>query len=284
MISIIVFNLLLISIVKCQLPANQTVEQALVATLLNGYNRNIRPSDQVSVSIGVEFKQLIGLDEKNQILTSSLFLKQWWIDGRLQWTPASYNNIEVLMISVKSVWAPDTNVLNSASGDGYLKINSDFSYAAVYYTGEVFFISPVISLQTRCTLNVAKYPFDSQSCSIILASWSFADNKILYSIEDAYINFDDYTTNKIWTLTSSSIMSKASADRDPFESDYNQTAIKINLSITRKPLYYMMNSVFPCFVLNGVTLLTYYMPFRNALGLGTIFARFYKIFNKCFKF
>jgi hypothetical protein len=48
--------------------------------------------------------------------------------------------------------------MNSADGDGYLKINGDYSYVPVYYSGDVYFPSSLIGLKTRCALNMAAYP------------------------------------------------------------------------------------------------------------------------------
>ena len=53
------------------------------------------------------------------------------------------------MLSLKKIWSPDTIVMNSADGDGYLKINADYSYMPVQYDGEVYFASSLIALKTR---------------------------------------------------------------------------------------------------------------------------------------
>jgi hypothetical protein len=34
-------------------------------------------------------RQIISIDEKNQIMTSSFYLACQWQDGRLKWTPSS---------------------------------------------------------------------------------------------------------------------------------------------------------------------------------------------------
>ena len=265
MLLLIIFTI--IGIIDCQLSANQTVEQSLVATLLNGYNKNIRPSDQVDVALAMQLKQITSIDEKNQIMTSSCYVNQWWYDGRLSWNPALYNDIQVLVIFLKNIWAPDTTILNSASGDGYLKINGDFSYVSVLYTGYVYYISPALALQTRCLMDVANYPCDSQKCSLVVTSWSTGSNKINYTIENAVIDLTDYTDNFIWKLTKADTTTAVTSDRDPFEGATSY-AIVFNFYLTRKPLFYMMNSVFPCLILNIVTLLTFFMPIGNALGLG----------------
>ena len=96
-------------------------------------------------------------------------------------------------------------IINSASRDGYLKINADFGYCSVWFDGYVYFIIPAIALQTRCDLNMIDYPFDQQTCNIRMASWAFGDNKVSYSFNDSDVDLDDYTPHNIWSLSSSSI-------------------------------------------------------------------------------
>ena len=169
---------------------------------------------------------------------------------------------------LKHIWAPDTIIINSASGDGYLKINADFSYVSVYYTGDVFFISEVIGLQTRCGLNMRSYPFDSQSCTIRISSWIYGDSRVFYSINDSYIEVSDYTSNPIWTLDieNSGLDLTVKSDRIPFLND-NSTEIDVIISLKRKPLYYMINSIFPCLILNIVSLILLFMPASNAFAI-----------------
>ncbi|CAF2078094.1 unnamed protein product, partial [Rotaria magnacalcarata] len=65
------------------LPASQQIEQTLITNLTTGYNKNIRPDDQVSVAITASLKQILALNEKQQIMTPSSFISQTWADSRL---------------------------------------------------------------------------------------------------------------------------------------------------------------------------------------------------------
>jgi hypothetical protein len=79
-------------------------------------------------------------------------------DPRLAWNVTANNGTEVVMLNLKKIWVPDTIVMNSGDGDGYLKINADFSYVPVYYDGTVYFASSLIGLKTRCFLLMKNYP------------------------------------------------------------------------------------------------------------------------------
>jgi len=180
------------------LPESQLAEQVLVESLLNGYNKNIRPADQVSVDITASLQQIVSMDERQQVMTSSSFISQMWLDLRLSWTPDnSNNNITVVLIPTKSLWIPDTMILNSADTNGYLPV-SDYSLTSVAYTGLVYLILPALSIKTRCELFVKNFPFDRQICTINLTSWSQGMNRILYTEKnDVVIDIRQYTEHPI---------------------------------------------------------------------------------------
>jgi hypothetical protein len=80
------------------------------------------------------------------------------IDPRLSWDPSLYNDTDAVTLNLKKIWSPDTIVMNSGDGDGFLKINADYSYVQVQSDGVVYFSSPLIGLKTRCQLSVSNFP------------------------------------------------------------------------------------------------------------------------------
>lgn len=109
-------------------------------------------------------------------------------------------------------------------------------------------------------MNVYKFPFDKQTCSFVFGSW-FQNNQWItfYIRHDSKKYFlDNYVKNPVWEIVdyeqrgvedSSRILSQNTSDT------YFEVTIK------RGPLYYMINTVYPCLILNVVTLLTFFLPF-----------------------
>ena len=248
------------------LPPSQLSEQTLINTLLNGYNKNMRPYRQVSVDMTAAIKQILSIDEKQQIMTSSLFICQTWYDDRLSWTPNASSNIEVVMLPVKSLWIPDTMILNCADTNVYLTVN-DYSLASVDYEGQVYMILSPLTIRTRCDVFVRKFPFDKQICRINLTSWSHGSNRIIYTENGSFaIDMDEYVEHTSWKLERTNIIVTEAADRAPFE--YTENAvISIQLYLQRKPLFFMLNGIFACFILNCVTLLSFALPFATQITL-----------------
>ncbi|CAF1210276.1 unnamed protein product [Adineta ricciae] len=237
-----------------------------MTSLLSGYNKNIKPDTPVYVDITASLQQIVSLDEKQQIMTSSSFISQAWVDERLSWTPSTNDNISVVMLPVQSLWIPDTMILNSADSSGYLTINT-YSLASVHFTGSVYMILPALAVKTRCSLLIRNFPFDYQMCSINLTSWSQGSNRIIYT-ENASLVIDitDYIEHPLWKLKNVSLDVIRKSDRVPYE-DASNDVITINLYLKRKPLFYIMNGIFTCLILNCVTLLAFGLPFTSQIGL-----------------
>jgi nicotinic acetylcholine receptor, invertebrate len=249
------------------LPPTQLDEEMLINRLLTGYNKNIRPNSQVPVDITAKLQQIVAIDERQQIMTSSSFISQSWFDERLSWSlNASNTSLIVVMLPVKSLWIPDTMILNSADANGYLTV-SDYSLASVAFTGQVYMILPALTIKTKCTLYVRKFPFDQQMCSINLTSWSQGTNRIAYvDNSSAVIDTSEYNEHPLWKLDRTDMIVIEASDRSPFEYTYNNV-ICIQLFLQRKSLFFMMNGVFACLILNCVTLLSYALPFLIQINL-----------------
>ena len=248
------------------LPASQQAEQTLMTSLLTNYNKNIRPDDIVYVWMTASIQQIISIDDKQQVMTSSLFITQIWQDERLSWTLSSNNTIEFLMFQVKSIWIPDTFILNSADSTGYLTVN-DYSYVSVNSYGLVGMVLPALTVKTRCNILAQKFPFDQQVCSINLTSWAPGLNRIAYDEEkNTVIDISQYSEHPLWELKNADIVIYHAEDRAPLEETDN-TVFSIQLTIRRKALYFIMNGIFACLVLNCVTLLAYTLSFGTQVGL-----------------
>ncbi|CAF1555218.1 unnamed protein product, partial [Didymodactylos carnosus] len=266
----------------CALPDSQLIEQTLKNSLFSTYDKTIRPDDQVSVDITATLQQIVAIDEKQQIMTSSSFISQTWYDYRLTWANnASNNNISVLMLPVKNLWIPDTMILNSADTSGYFTVN-DYSLASVDYRGQVYMILPALSVRTRCNFLVQKFPFDKQLCSINLTSWSQGANRILYTENRSLvIDLSEYSEHPLWKLNGTDMIVTEAADRAPFEDTYNDI-ISIQLYLQRKPMYFMLNGIFACLILNAVTLIAFALPFATQISLSMICFMTYSVYSLSF--
>ncbi|PNI36429.1 CHRNA4 isoform 6 [Pan troglodytes] len=91
-------------------------EERLLKKLFSGYNKWSRPvaniSDVVLVRFGLSIAQLIDVDEKNQMMTTNVWVKQEWHDYKLRWDPADYENVTSIRIPSELIWRPDIVLYN----------------------------------------------------------------------------------------------------------------------------------------------------------------------------
>ncbi|KAI8513471.1 acetylcholine-gated cation-selective channel [Branchiostoma belcheri] len=63
--------------------------------------------------LSIDFRQVIEMDEKNQIMTSVVWLRQYWYDEALVWNSTDFWDISYVNIPSNEVWLPDTVLYNS---------------------------------------------------------------------------------------------------------------------------------------------------------------------------
>ncbi|KAI7805059.1 nicotinic acetylcholine receptor alpha 2 subunit [Triplophysa rosa] len=91
-------------------------EDKLFKKLFIGYNKWSRPvrniSDVVIVKFGLSIAQLIDVDEKNQMMTTNVWLKQEWNDYKLRWNTSDYDNVTSIRVPSEMIWVPDIVLYN----------------------------------------------------------------------------------------------------------------------------------------------------------------------------
>ena len=139
----------------------------IYANITKNYNKNIRPSDTITIYIKLALKQIVSIDEKNQIMTSNSYVGMTWEDSRLSWNPADFNNVYNILMPTSMLWTIDLFTINTANTNGYVAMPSQ-SLASVSSDGIVYLAFSMTSLKTRCKVNIKYYPFDTQTCSVIV--------------------------------------------------------------------------------------------------------------------
>jgi hypothetical protein len=148
-------------LVKCQLDSLTELEQTIITNITKEYNRVVRPEDIIYVKYILSIKQIVSIDEKNQIMTSSSNIIAYWKDFRLTWDSTNYGEIKRVLIPANRLWLPDLIIVNSADSDVFIKIN-DQIYALIESNGWVNLIYSAVNLRTRCEIDVKRFPFDKQ--------------------------------------------------------------------------------------------------------------------------
>ncbi|CAM5175058.1 unnamed protein product [Eretmochelys imbricata] len=231
-------------------------EERLVEHLLDPsrYNKLIRPatngSELVTVQLMVSLAQLISVHEREQIMTTNVWLTQEWEDYRLTWKPGDFDNMRKVRLPSKHIWLPDVVLYNNA--DGMYEV-SFYSNAVVSYDGSIFWLPPAI-YKSACKIEVKHFPFDQQNCTMKFRSWTYDRTEIDLVLKSDVASLDDFTPSGEWDI----IALPGRRNENPDDSTY--VDITYDFIIRRKPLFYTINLIIPCILITSLAILVFYLP------------------------
>ncbi|XP_077989125.1 neuronal acetylcholine receptor subunit alpha-2-like [Glandiceps talaboti] len=232
-------------------------EERLFTRLFHGYNKLVRPvrnvSDGLTVAFGLSISQLINVDERNQIMTTNVWLKQEWIDYRLRWNVSDYGGLGVLRVPSPLLWLPDIVLYNNADGNYEPTL---MTKALVYNTGTIYWLPPAI-YKSSCRIDVQYFPFDEQHCTMKFGSWTYDGRVLDLVMMDEDVDLEDYWESGEWDILGSP-GTKHTAKYPCCEEIY--TDITFTFIIRRKPLFYTVNLIIPCVLISFLSVLVFYLP------------------------
>ncbi|XP_021439630.1 neuronal acetylcholine receptor subunit non-alpha-3 [Oncorhynchus mykiss] len=231
------------------------MEDLLLRNLFQGYQRWVRPiqhaNDTVTVRFGLKISQLVDVDEKNQLMTTNVWLWQEWIDYKLRWNPEDYGGITSIRVPSETIWLPDIVLYENADGrfEGSL-----MTKAIVKSNGRITWTPPA-SYKSACTMDVTFFPFDRQNCSMKFGSWTYDGNMVDMILLDDYVDRKDFFDNGEWE-----ILNATGARGNRRDGLYAFPFITYSFILKRLPLFYTLFLIIPCLGLSFLTVLVFYLP------------------------
>ncbi|DAA32269.1 acetylcholine receptor subunit gamma precursor [Bos taurus] len=241
-------------------------EERLLGDLMQGYNPHLRPaehdSDVVNVSLKLTLTNLISLNEREEALTTNVWIEMQWCDYRLRWDPRDYGGLWVLRVPSTMVWRPDIVLENNV--DGVFEV-ALYCNVLVSPDGCVYWLPPAI-FRSSCPVSVTFFPFDWQNCSLIFQSQTYSTNEINLqlsqedgqTIEWIFIDPEAFTENGEWAIRHRP--AKMLLDEAAPAEEAGHQKVVFYLLIQRKPLFYVINIIAPCVLISSVAILIYFLP------------------------
>ncbi|XP_036271476.1 neuronal acetylcholine receptor subunit alpha-5 [Pipistrellus kuhlii] len=231
-------------------------EDGLLRDLFQDYERWVRPvehlSDRISITFGLAISQLVDVDEKNQLMTTNVWLKQEWRDVKLQWNPEDYGGIQAIRVPSDLLWTPDIVLFDNADG----QFEGARTKAVVRFDGTVAWAPPA-SFKSSCTIDVTFFPFDRQNCSLRFGSWTYDGSQVELLLAARDADRRGFLDNGEWELLSAA---GRRANRTAGGRCYPH--VTYALVLRRLPLFYTLFLLVPCAGLSLLTALVFYLPAR----------------------
>ncbi|XP_077375886.1 neuronal acetylcholine receptor subunit alpha-5 isoform X1 [Festucalex cinctus] len=235
-------------------------EDKLFKYLFGNYQKWVRPVEYLNQTICVKFglaiSQLVDVDEKNQLMTTNVWMKQEWTDMKLRWDPDDYLGITTIRVPSDRLWLPDVVLYDNSDG----RFEGTVTKAVVKYDGTILWTPPA-NYKSACTIDVTFFPFDLQNCSMKFGSWTYDGSQLNFLwqvdviLEDFHVDRQDYFDNGEWEIV------KATGSRGlRVDGGVSYPTITYFFIIRRLPLFYTLFLIIPCIGLSFLTILVFYLP------------------------
>ncbi|XP_076041681.1 acetylcholine receptor subunit alpha-like [Oratosquilla oratoria] len=234
--------------------------------LLSNYNKLVRPvinvSDPLQVEIKLKLSQLIDVNLKNQIMTTNLWVEQFWYDYKLKWEPEEYGGVEMLHVPSDHIWRPDIVLYNNADGNFEVTLATK---ATLYYNGRVEWKPPAI-YKSSCEIDVEYFPFDEQTCVMKFGSWTYdgfqVDLRHIDEVADSPVVKVGVDLSEFYMSVEWDILAVPAIRNEKYYTCCNEPYLDITFNITmrRKTLFYTVNLIIPCMGISFLTVLVFYLP------------------------
>ncbi|XP_033749301.1 neuronal acetylcholine receptor subunit alpha-3-like [Pecten maximus] len=232
--------------------------KALFEELFNtrAYNKNASPhvklSDPITINIAFFLQGINYLDEVEEKLATTANLKLEWKDAFLSWDKKHFNNISYFYVSQDEVWKPDISLNNGFTkltglGDKVILVKVDNHGEILWNPQEVF--------ETKCDIDITKFPFDRQSCNLVFVMWAHSPQDVSLALKESPLHTDLYEQNGVWDLYSSSIK-------------LDKGNIVISLTLDRNSNFYILTTICPIILLSFLDIFTFVIPVESGEKIG----------------
>ena len=213
---------------------------------------------QIRVTMGLTLNQIVDVEETEEALVMNIWIRQKWVDPRLTWKRSSFSNISKINIRPALIWTPDiysySNLEDDKKYNGFL--NTMKTPIVVNSTGHCTWLSSLI-VRVGCAINVRDFPFDTQNCSLKFGSFTYDLNRLDVRPESPSADLKAYSENIEWNLLS--MWCFRSENLYHFGTEL-RSDVTYELVIKRKPLFLLMNLIFPNIIFSSLTVVVYLVP------------------------
>ncbi|XP_056140252.1 neuronal acetylcholine receptor subunit alpha-9-like [Lampris incognitus] len=242
---------------RLSLGAHGRYAQKLLNDLFSNYTSALRPVEDtdhiINVTLQITLSQIIDMDERNQILTTYLWIRQVWTDAYLTWKKEDYDGLDTIRIPSSYVWRPDIVLYNSADDQFSSSMETN---VVIRNDGQIMWDQPAIT-KSSCSVDVAFFPFDLQQCRLTFGSWTHNGNQmdLVNALDSA--DLADFVPNVEWEvegMPSKKNIILYGCCSEPYPD------ITYTLHLKRRASFYIFNLLIPCMMISFLAPLGFYLP------------------------
>ncbi|KAL3314384.1 hypothetical protein Ciccas_006994 [Cichlidogyrus casuarinus] len=234
----------------------------------SAYSPLIRPvsnaEEVLTVYMGFRLSEVIKVDDREELVTTRLWLEYEWKDIHLTWDPQEFDNIQFVYLPYDLIWLPDIVLFDDAKGKYNFQTNSN---AKVFFDGTVKLTVPGV-FKSVCIIDVEFFPYDVQLCGMKFGSLTYDSRQVeirhllqrqLPTLKgrvfiDMAVDLRDFHPSVEFDLMSASVYTFPDGDNT------EASILKVEYKLKRKTFFFTLNLMLPCVAISFLSALIFYLP------------------------
>ncbi|GMS79457.1 hypothetical protein PENTCL1PPCAC_1632, partial [Pristionchus entomophagus] len=232
------------------------------------YSNEIMPgivnaSSKITVTTDIQRLQLLDVEEVEQSVKLFIDVRLSWTDPAIRWDPETDSQkTSSIKVPEDTVWSPDITIFSAVSktfpipsSRRVLRVNSDGG--VVKNTAQII-LNP-------CTLNVNKFPFDTQHCQFKIGPWAYDNSEVaLRPLLSPKLNISDkefFRGNSEWSLQSIDVETYAD---DSYGKGQVYDEVHYTIKLKRAWPHYFWVLILPTFICATLCIFGLFMPSESS--------------------
>ncbi|XP_036383719.1 5-hydroxytryptamine receptor 3A-like [Megalops cyprinoides] len=206
------------------------------------------------VYLDIYLYAILAVIEKSQIFTPFIWIALTWGNELISWDPSQFCGIEKLSIPKEMLWKPDLFIYEMTEEDN----GAQSPYLYVYHDGTVS-LGDDYAVASTCKMDVHKFPFDTQSCTITFSS-------LIYTVDDVQLfphsnssratqaSLEVIQSQGEWEFLNMSVTkTKLSLDEKAWDQ------LTYTITMRRRPLLHVINLLLPILFFLTLDIASFYI-------------------------
>ncbi|XP_068115950.1 5-hydroxytryptamine receptor 3A-like [Hyperolius riggenbachi] len=213
------------------------------------------------VYVDMNFRGVLEMDEKLQIMTTLMAFEMVWENELLMWQPDDFCGISRVLIPEGTVWVPDVSI-SEMTEDNSL----DVTFMQLSYNGTIR-RRRTLNVVTTCPLDLYKFPFDTQKCNLSFAmNMSPVSDVLLFPTSSAQdvtkLSQEEFAKGE-WSLKQINII-----QLNVSKHSEEWSTVIYQVIVMRAPILYVINLIIPACLLVVVDVSSMFIPMEGGERLG----------------
>jgi len=241
---------------------SQDVDHIIHEKLGDQYAKELRPSADVYMRLSL--RKIIALDPFTRVLSLSIWLNVAWPDYRLKYNASESlpeithnrhwnSSTDYVSVPESKVWVPNVRLLNKIKESELMERSPRvlwYDETKLAESGYNLEATWPMTIHGDCSVNLRDWPFDEQTCQLIFGDLSATEQGSKLHATDANLKnrqFEIRSENDELQLRQ--VKYSATTVRSRIIESIKSSAVVYELTIARKPDYYLLKFVLPEFLL-----------------------------------